>query len=195
MANTFYNGYRSVLRGRNAKNFINPYTGKVGVYSNWAIHDTQPKLLAGMPEVPYQLGDRSQAGPLELMFVGTFGRYPMRNAGGGIRLPYHRTHPYEYKGLNGARAFRNGYGHPDRVTSYSQWTNWFYSGVPAAREMYNPGHPRRFNTTYGGASDPHIYKGLDKAIPANFGHAARPTSEYGSQNPNIWKGTPSSRAL
>lgn len=200
---TFYSGYRSVLRGRDVDNFVHTYKGVAGTYSYYPLMDTAPKMFAGAPETQRVLGDNRHAGILEYMFAGKHILSPMRNAGGGNRLPYARFSPLEYKGLNSAKVFKNGFGHVarDDIFTYSNYSNYVYDGLPNREALKNPGHARRFTGAYGysGAFDPYVNQGIGKSarVMANPGSALPVgyNNPYGKNKVNEWLGTPSMKAL
>jgi hypothetical protein len=194
---TYYVGPRPIVFGDNTKDWVNTYTGKVGVYSNWSLMSSHVTPLEYMPDNQYTLGTRKHARILEYIYAGKPHIAPMDNAGGGTRLSYHRTHPFEYKGT--VPAFPSGYGHAVRTLYYSVYNNYVFDGVTSADVMLNSGHARRFNTTYGGAFDPYIFKGAPSSLAmTNVGQAlpaTAMTSNYGHNKINEWRGTPSSKAL
>ncbi len=197
---TFYTGYRSVLRGRDADNFVHTAKGEVGVYSNWSLMDTGSKVLTGMPNTEHVLGTYKHATFLEYLFAGGQHVAPMSNAGGGARVEGARFNPLTYRGLPGAAA-TYGLGHAeDRVNSYSAYSNYKYDGLVAAEPLVSSGHARRYSTTYGGASKPNEFQGTTLSAPlasSTLGHAieAGYDTEYGRNKSLEWRGTPSSRVL
>ena len=195
---TFYVGYRPVLRGRDADNFRHTTKDRVGVYSNYELMDVGPKLLTGAPDNEYVLGTYKHARILEYIFAGKPHIAPMSNAGGGVRIDYYRYRPLEYKGLPGGSVFQSGYGHGVRgdIFTFSNYSNYVYDGLPALQALINSGHARRFNTSYGGAFDPFVHKGLTTAM-ANVGQALPDgyDNDYGKNKVNEWRGVPSARAL
>lgn len=197
---TFYVGARPVLRGRDADNFINFWKNKVGVYSNWSLQDTAPKLLAGFPDNEYVLGTPKHAGILEYLFSGKQHVAPMDGAGGGTRLDYGRLHMMEYKGA--VPAFPSGYGHAyNRGLYYEGYSNSVYPGLSSTVGLPSAttGHAHRVNVSYGGAFDPYTFNGTPSSLAMpNVGQAAPATateSIYGHNRVNEWRGTPSSKAL
>jgi hypothetical protein len=196
---TFYQGYRSVLRGRDADNFVHTYKGTVGVYSNYSLMDTAPKMLAGFPDNEHVLGGLKHARILEYIFAGKQHIAPLNRPGNGARLTDARYNPLLTRGLAGARVFKSGYGHVDRDMPYSNYSNFIYDGLPSREVLKTPGHVRRFTSIYGyaGAFDPFVNKGTGRKPMLNPG-TALPTGydyAYGKNKINEWRGTPSNRAL
>jgi hypothetical protein len=185
---TYYVGHREILRGRNTKDFVHPYKG-VGTYSNYQLHDTGSKVFTGAPDTNYTLGDRRHAGILEYIYAGKHHTAPMKGAGDGTRLSYHRTHPHENKAAGGQKVFSGTWGHADRVTSYSAYSNFVHDGVNV-EPLKNAGHARRFNTTYGGASDPHRHQGVRTAMSGTVGQALPSgyDNDYGKNKVNEFQG-------
>jgi hypothetical protein len=195
---TFYTGYRSVLRGRDADNFIHTYKGEVGVYSNWSLMDTGSKVLAGMPNTEYVLGTYKHARLLEYLFAGGHHIAPINNVGGGTRIEGARFSPLTYRGLPGAAA-TYGLGHAeDRVNSYSAYSNYKYDGLISAEPLKSDsvGHAVRYSVSYGGASKPNQFQGIEEVL-GNVGHAIEDgyDVEYGRNKSLEWRGVPSARAL
>jgi hypothetical protein len=198
---TAYIGVRPILKGRNAKDNINTGTGAVEVYSNWSLMNSS-HVLDGFPDRNVALGTQTRLSAptmLEYMFSGKAWTYPMAGAGGGTRLSYHRTKPLEYKGLAGSAIFQSGYGHIDRVTSYSLDPPFEFSGLASAEALKAPGHAVRYTAAYGGASNPLVWKGVAsaKAMPGTVGKTL-PVSydyDYGFNRVNEWRGVPSAKAL
>lgn len=196
---TFYQGYRNILKGRSATENIHHWTGRVEVYSNYSLmNPSQP--LDGMPNNHRALGASRLSSPtlLELLFSGAISHiYPMANAGGGVRVAGFRTAPNEYKGLDGAKAFKSGFGHAPRETGYSLYSNDLYDGVDSSKQLANSGHAIRYNVAWGGASKPHIHQGVTTAISSTFGQALPDgyDNDYGKNKINEWRGVPSARAL
>jgi len=197
---TFYVGYRPVLRGRNANNFVHSTKNKVGVYSNYSLMDNAPKLLAGFPDNAYVMGTYKQALLLEYIAAGKPHIAPMKDPGSGTRLSYGRFRPYENKGLEGAKAFPAGYGHAIRgdIFTYSNYSNYIYDGLAAVEALKSPGHAIRYGLSYGGPFKPYINQGITPQALAGGGQAVPATaiaSNYGHNRVNEWRGLPSSKAL
>lgn len=195
---TTYVGYRPVLAQRNANNFIGP-KGKVGVYSNYELRNTGPKVFTGAPDRQYVVGTNKDIGILEYIFTGRQHVAPMADAGNGPSTAYMRGDPYVLRATDGAKVFPAGYGHIDRVTSYSLYSNYQYNGLTQLQPLKDAGHVRRTNAglSYGGAFDPLVNRGVSVGPMANAGQLppADATSPYGRNKVNEWRGLPSSRAL
>lgn len=195
---TTYIGYRPVLTQRDSNNFIGP-KGVVGVYSNYELRDTGPKVFTGFPDNNHVLGGLEHARILEYIFAGGHHIAPMRGAGDGPRQEGARFRPWEKRATQGAQVFPTGYGHADRITSYSFYSNFYPDGLDSAEPMADVGHVRRVNAglSYGGAFEPGINNGVSVTPMAAPGQAAPVdhTSPYGKNKINVWRGVPSSRAL
>lgn len=197
---TFYQGYRPVLRGRNVKNFVHSVKNKVGVYSYYPLMDNASKLLAGFPDNTYTIGTYKHALILEYIAAGKPHVAPMKDPGSGARLSYARFRPFEFKGLEGAKAFGSGYGHAVRAGAftYSEYNNFIYDGLIAIEALKSPGHAIRYNQTFGGAFKPYINQGVTPQALASAGQAIPATaitSNYGHNRVNEWRGLLSSKAL
>lgn len=196
---TFYVGYRQVLRGRNANNFVHSTKNKVGVYSNYSLMDNSPKLLSGFPDNAYTRGTYKQALLLEYIAAGLPHIAPMSGAGGGARVDGARFRPLENKGLAGAKAFPSGYGHAVRgdIYSFSNYSNFIFDGLAAVEALASPGHAIRYGLSYGGPFKPYQNQGITPQALAGGGQAvpAVATGSYGHNRVNEWRGLPSSRAL
>lgn len=203
---TFYRGYRPVLKGRSAADEINPYTGKVAVYSNWSIFNPS-HVLDGAPDEDHVPGTGYHPHDVSLsrQFLGLDPKSPMDGAGGGARLSYGRFHPLEFKGLPGAAVFGPGYGHTERhnAFTYSLYSNFIFDGVPSADAFANTGHVIRYIGAPGapnsfGYFNPYVYKGTTPPALANAGRvepAPDTPGVYGHQHVEEWFGVPSARAL
>lgn len=155
----FYTGYRPILRGQSDSDWVNTFTGKVGVYSNWQLM-SRHQALEGMPNINHVPGTGYSPHDLFLSrkFRGLDTQEPMDNPGLGPRVKYGplatdggRYHPWEFKGIASARVFQASSGHVAfRNVPYAFFVNWFYHGVPADQAMLNPGH--RFRGAAPGAS-------------------------------------------
>jgi hypothetical protein len=203
---TYYIGTRPVLFGDNTKDWINTYTGKVGVYSNWSLMSTHPMALKLMPDKNYVLGSLKSSGLgrpliLEYIYSGKPHIAPLARKGGagsGPRVTGARFKPLEYKGIAGMAAFPAGYGHaPNRNLYYSEYNNYLFDGVPAADAFLNTGHAIRYNRTYGGAFKPYVWQGTGVAAVANPGSPVPVgyNNPYGKNHVQEWRGVPSARAL
>lgn len=196
----FYTGKRPVTKGRNLNDSIHPIKGE-GVYSNWDLFNPS-QVLDGAPNVNTVLGADRLSMPtlLEMIFSGAHHIAPVKNVGGGERLEYGRFRPLEYKGLTGAKAFPAGYGRtPEFASDYANYSNFIFDGIAAADVMDDPGHAIRYETTYGGASNPWLHQGAaaDKALDddGQVVSADPDDNDYGHKKINQWFGVPSAKAL
>lgn len=185
----FYTGYRNILRGRDADNFVHTYKNTVGVYSNWSLMDTGAKVLAGMPNTEYSLGDKSQASILEYIYSGGQHIAPAGNAGAGPRVTGARFEPFTYRGLAGAAVFAAAGHAANRGVSYEFYNIFAFDGVPSADPLSGVGHAVRYSTSYGGASKPNENQGITPQALASSGHTSA------AEKPLEWKGVPASRVL
>jgi len=166
----FYTGYRPIFQGQSDSDWVNTYTGKVGVYSNWSLM-SRKHLLDGAPKVNHVPGTGYSPHDVFLSrrFLGLDTKEPMDGAGLGPRFyegsgrdtsygpgldssygkrddPVFfgylgRFAPWQYKGLAVAKATPAGYGHVAfRNLYYAYFVNWFFHGLPADEVMKNPGH-------------------------------------------------------
>ena len=165
---TFYTGYRPVLQGDDVNDWVNTYTHKLGVYSNWQLMSSvQP--LQGAPDnyrvpgggafVPgarvYGEGDVY----MSRVFLGL--ETPWKNSLKGAQNPvqndfYGRYIPDLYRGLLSTKVFSAGYGHTsyNEVTgtgggpnaAYALWSNYFWVGVGnnKALDTATLGHIERY---------------------------------------------------
>lgn len=194
---TYYVGTRPVLFGDNTRDWINSYTGKVGVYSNWSLMSTHPMALELMPDKQYVLGTYKQARILEYIYAGKPHVAPLANPS-GVRVAGMRYKPLEYKGLAGAAAFPSTFGHAaNRNLYYSEYNNYLFDGVPSADAFLNTGHAIRYNRTYGGAFKPYVWQGTGNAAISNPGSPVPVgyNNAYGKNHVQEWRGVPSARAL
>lgn len=193
-----YVGYRPILAGRNSNNFIGP-RGNVGKYSNYSLRDTGTKVFTGFPNTNYAVGSNDrQVRILEYIYSGRQHVAPMAGAGlGPDLLTGARYKPLENKAAGGALVFQPAYGHLDRVTNYSAYSNYQYDGLDSAEPMKGPGHVLRYTTTYGGPFKPYENKGASVQAMYNPGQTipAVYTNAYGKNRVNEWRGLPSSKAL
>jgi hypothetical protein len=195
---TFYQGYRNIIKGRDSDNSIHEWKGTAGVYSNWSLMNSDHPL-DGVPNNHRALGASRLSEPtfLELLFSGAHHIAPINNVGGGTRLDGFRWGPHEYKGMAGTKAFRSGFGHADRSTSYSLYSNHIFDGIEVAKQLSDSGHAIRYTAAWGGASKPHIHQGVTTAMASDYGQAipAGHDNAYGRNRVNEWRGVPSARAL
>lgn len=198
----FYTGYRFVLRGQKESNWVNTYTGKVGVYSNWSLMSNQ-HLLDGAPNTHHVPGTGRHPGDVFMSrrFLGLDTKSPMDGSGLGPRLYYGplprypeisispddelnfqdgaRYRPWEYKGL--VRVFDETDSmdpvddsiHMDQRKIFSKW------GHTAFRTLYYSHFVNWF------------FHGLDAdQAMKNPGHAVRSPQIGLSQDINSTQGKP-----
>ncbi|HJS83570.1 MAG TPA: hypothetical protein VJ742_12125 [Nitrososphaera sp.] len=203
---TFYRGPRPVLQGRNSNDAVHTWKNKVGNYSNWSVFNTS-NVLDGAPDENHVPGEGRHPHGVQMSrrYRGLDTDSPMNDAGSGTRLSYHRTHPWEYKGLDSTRAMADP-GHEQRtgVYTYSRWsTTNQYHGVPSANPLLNSGHLKRGVDAEGtansyGSFDPHIHKGIIPP-PLSDTSGTRPEAGtagvYGHEHTTEWFGVPSAKAL
>lgn len=200
----FYLGPRPVTKGRNDNLNINPYTGKVNVYSNWSIFNPS-HVLDGAPNTNVAPGSGLYPHALQMSrrFRGLDTKAPMDNSAAGPRVPGYRFRPLENKAVGGARVFQPTFGHIPRITDYSEWDayndTFRFRELPTAtlghvrRTIGAPGTANSFGTygiyTYHGAS----------IKPINNPGVAIPTtsssSQFGHNRVNQWFGVTSAKAL
>lgn len=202
---TFYVGSRPVLRGRSTANMRHTTKNKLGTYSYWA-NFSSDQVLTGFPDTAVTPGAGARPGNrfLSQVFNGTtLYVHPLANPtedGYGYRFK-----PLQYKGLAGAGVFTSGYGHVDRVTSTSRYSNWVFDGLPSAEAIPNAtlGHGARTDKTGApssfGTFIPDEFKGLSVAavFTAGYGQAipADADSDYGRNKVKEYRGVPSAKAL
>lgn len=193
---TFYVGPRPVLRGRSTTEMINPYKGTAGTYSFYPLF--AKGVLDGGPDNNHIPGTGYHPGNVLLsqIFNGTHlyihplsGAFPNGTATyGGTRFK-----PFQYKGLSSA--FSSGYGHADRTTDYSLYSNFIFDGVTAANAFGSGyGHAKRV-TSYSLYNN-FEFDGVDSTnvFPAGYGQS-NTSSEYGRNKVQEHKGVPSAKAL
>jgi hypothetical protein len=110
-----------------------------------------------------------------------------------------RYRPNEYKGTAGQGVFSGSWGHADRTTSYSAYSNYIFDGLDSAKVLTGVGHAPRSSggaATFG-AFGPHVHKGLDLAMESGYGQAvpAGYANDYGRNRVNEHRGVTSSKAL
>lgn len=203
----FYQGARPVLKGRNASDNVNPYTGQVAVYSNYSIYNTS-HVLDGAPNNDHVIGTGRHPHDLKMsrLFRGLENNeQPLKDPGAGAALSwyYKLSTAITRQGEGTQDVFASGYGHADRVTSYSLWEPWTYRGVTDAPLDGTYGHARRGVDAAGTANSFGTlglfdYHGVTPEPLEDAGDALadKPTgNEYGFQKVNEWKGVPSARVL
>lgn len=206
MATTaYYVGPRPVLRGRNWKNSVNPYTGKTATYSNWSLFNTE-HVLDGAPIANVTPGTGKFPGDYFMSYIRRGGQHvaplsAINGLGTAPRQPLGHYGPNLYRGLTGAKAMPTGYGHTPRVTAYSEWSNYVYGGLSADSALPTGyGHARRAVSTSAtfGSFQPKAWKGVAPSIAmpvVGSTTTAAYTNAYGKNRTKEWRGTPSSKAL
>lgn len=195
---TFYQGYRNILKGRNG-NVTHIWKGTVNVYSNWDLMNPDHPL-DGAPNTNTVLGDDSRLSRprlLEYIFAGKHHIAPVNNVGGGERLDGARYRPLEYKGLEGTKVFKSAYGHTQLYFSDYRYSNYIFDGVTSADLMSDVGHTVRYDTDWGGAFNPWVFKGVGDGILEDAGSVLPQgyDNEYGKNKVLEWRGVPSAQAL
>jgi hypothetical protein len=205
---TFYVGRRPVLKGRTTAEMTNPYTsmtGKAkgnGTYSYYPLYSTS-HVLDGAPDNHHVPGTGYHPGSVLLsqLFNGsTLYVHPLSGTFPDGKATYDgaRYRPLEFKGLTANAAFPSGYGHADRVTSYSLYSNYFFDGVASSEIFINVGHGPR---TIGMAASFELFRpdevhGVPSAAIFTSGYGqANVTSDYGREKVQEWYGVPSAKAL
>lgn len=201
----FYTGKRPVLKGRNANENVNPYTGKVGVYSNWSIFNPS-NVLDGAPNVNHVPGEGRFPHALQMTrrYLGIDTQAPLDTPGLGPELEWHNkvVTQYSLKGQDGQDVFPDEFGHLDRKTSYSLREVFKFNGI-TPEPLKDPGHTYRVFGDPGianwfGPRQPWMNKGVTEQPLEDAGLSLddKPKGlEYGFPKQNEWKGVPSSKAL
>lgn len=204
MATTiYYTGPRPVLRGRNAKNNINPYTGKVENYSNWSIFNTE-HVFDGYPETNHIPGSGLYPHGLKLsrLFTGKENNeQPLKNSGIGPRQLDGRYGPLLNRAAGNAKVFKSAYGHlPDTPVFPSGQLYWYSNYVfhGLRQLLLNPGHIERKIGATGTANtfgefipdnpDPSRKNPLTKSGYGQTVPATHDTDPYGHNKVNEWFG-------
>lgn len=208
---TFYVGPRPVLKGRSTAQMVNPYTsmtGKAkgtGTYSYYPLYSTS-HVLDGAPDNHFNPGTGQFPGNrfLSQLFNGTTlyvhplsGTFP----DGSATYDGARFRPKEFKGLSGAAAFPSGFGHAERTTDYSLYSNYIFDGVAAA-EVFAAGFGHASRTEAQGAPASFgVFRPTEehgvasaKVFTAGYGQA-NVTGDYGREKVQEWYGVPSAKAL
>ncbi len=198
----FYLGPRPVLRGRSSTGNVHPWKGTEEVYSNYSIYNSS-QILDGAPNNDHTPGTGRHPHDLKMsrIFRGLENReQPLDAPGGGARIEGMRYRPLENKAAGNNKVFKSGFGHVDRVTSYSLVPPYSHSYKfqpldvvgHAARDIDADGTANSF-----GRFGPHVNKGvtdepLDRdgqTVPEGY------DNEYGRNRVLEWQGIPSARAL
>jgi hypothetical protein len=192
---TFYVGPRPVLKGRNSANMVNPYKGTAGTYSFYPLFSTD-HVLDGAPDNNHVPGTGYHPGNVLLsqIFNGTtLYVHPLSGSfqdGIGERFA-----PFTNRSVAGATVFPSGYGHADRETDYSLYSNFIFDGVTSAEAMPSGyGHAER--TTDYSLYNNYIFDGVTSTQVFTSGYGqANESSEYGRNKVQEFKGVPSAKAL
>lgn len=117
-----------ILPQQDASEWVHPRKG-AGTYSNYAIWTTT-HLFDGAPHEDHEPGDGRH--PHGLMMSRWYrglqpAGEPTKDPGKGTRLEGFRFRPLTYKGIEGI--ISGSYGHHDRVTSTSRYSNWVFDGL------------------------------------------------------------------
>lgn len=198
----FYTGYRYVQRGQSDSDWVNTYTGKVGVYSNWSLM-TKKHLLDGAPNLNHTPGTGYSPGDVFMSrrFRGLDTQSPMSGAGLGPRLYYGplprypevsispddelnfkdggRYRPWEFKGIDPVFGETDSMDpvdnsiHMDQQKIFQKW------GHVAFRDLY---YSHFVNWFFHGLT-------TDQAIK-NPGHAIRSIQVGSSQDINSTQSVP-----
>lgn len=208
---TFYQGYRNIIKGRNSNDSVHPYKG-VGTYSNWDVFNTS-NALDGAPNRDHTPGTGRHPHGLKLsrLFRGLENNeQPLKDAGSGARLEYHRWGPLENKAAGNNKAFKAGYGHAPGtpVAGQEQYglADWIHDGVTPKPLSGSFGHNVRGTDADGTASS------FGRHNPLNYGEkGVTPTplddpgvlastydmsdNSVGHKRVNEWKGVPAGKAL
>lgn len=198
----FYQGPRPVLRGRNAKNNINPYTGKVEKFSNWSIFNTE-HIWDGAPNTAVQPGAGLYPHGLNLsrVFRGLENKeQPLDGPGLGPRLDGARYNPLLSRSAGNNKVFKSAYGHaPDTPVSPSGQLYWYsnfkFHGLRqplaavghAARNIGAAGTANSFGRFLPENPDP---TRKDPLTGVTYGQAlpVDNTNKYGHNRVNEWHG-------
>lgn len=201
---TFYVGPRPVLKGRNTNDMVNVFKGTKGTYSFYPLF--AKGLLDGAPDNHYVPGTGRHPGSVLLsqLFNGTtLYVHPLSGAfpDGSATYDGARFKPLEYKGLAGAAAFPSTFGHADRTTDYSLYSNYIFDGVTSAN-VFPSGYGHASRTDAQGAPStfgvfrPDEYNGVTSSVVFTAGYGqANTTGDYGREKVQEWFGVPSAKAL
>lgn len=204
----FYTGPRPVNKGKISSDAVHTWKGTAGTYSNWDLFNPS-QVLDGAPNSDVRPGGGSFPHGLMLSryFEGLINGSAVRDMATPGHTDDQRFRPLENKAAGQALVFKTGYGHADRVTSYSLIDHYDDSN----RQTYldDPGHTERSwgnadATPVGPAAtfgrfDIYIYKGITThSMLASTRGTTQPDdahSEYGRNRINEWRGVTSSKAL
>lgn len=207
---TFYVGPRPVLKGRTTAGMVNPHTtmtGKAkstGTYSYYPLYSTS-HVLDGAPDNHHTPGSGNHPGNrfLSQLFNGTtLYIHPLSGtfADGSATYDGARFRPLEYKGITAGKAFPSDFGHAERTTDYSLYSNYIFDGVTSANAFANTGHAQRSDTAGAANSfgffQPTEFHGVTstKVFTNGYGQA-NTTGDYGREKVQEWYGVPSAQAL
>jgi hypothetical protein len=193
---TFYVGPRPVLKGRSSSGMVNPYKGTAGKYSFYPLF-ADSRVLDGAPDNNHVPGTGSHPGNVLLsqIFNGTsLYVHPLSGTfKNGAAYEGARFRPHTYRGALGV--FTSGYGHVDRSTNYSLYSNYVFDGVTSANVFASGyGHVER-ETSYSLYGND-MFDGVPSAEIFKSGYGQpNTTSEYGRNKVGEYKGVPSAKAL
>jgi len=193
---TFYVGPRPVLKGRSSSGMVNPYKGTAGKYSFYPLF-ADSHVLDGAPDNNYVPGTGRHPGNVLLsqVFNGTsLYVHPLSGTlKNGVGYDGARFKPHTYRGVLGV--FTSGYGHADRQTDYSLYSNYVFDGVTAA-DAFPSGYGHANRTTDYSLYDNYTPDGVPSSTIFTSGYGqANTSSEYGRNKVGEHKGVPSSKAL
>jgi hypothetical protein len=198
---TFYSGYRPILIGDNATDWVNTYTHKLGNYSNWqlmsSIHPLQGepdvnRVPGGGAYVPGQRVYGEGDVFLSRVFLGL--EVPWKNSLKGAQNPvqndfYGRYQPDLYRGLLTSKVFSAGYGHTsyNEVTglgggkdvAYALWSNYFWVGV---------GTNQAFPTSTLGHAERYPSDKINVGVLGPRNQPLGPAESFGAFEPYLYKG-------
>ena len=193
---TYYVGPRPVLKGRTSSGMVNPYKGTAGTYSFYPLF-ADSHVLDGAPDNHHVPGTGDHPGNVLLsqIFNGTtLYVHPLSGTfADGASYEGARFKPHTYKGVSGA--FTSGYGHADRETDYSLYSNYKFDGVTSA-EVFASGYGHADRVTDYSLYDNYTFDGVTSAVVFTSGYGQPNTSsEYGRNKVGEFKGVPSAVAL
>lgn len=193
---TFYVGPRPVLKGRSSSGMVNPYKGTAGTYSFYPLF-ADSHVLDGAPDNHHVPGTGSHPGNVLLsqIFNGTtLYVHPLSGTfGDGVGYDGARFKPHTYKGVLGV--FTSGYGHADRSTDYSLYSNYVFDGVTSAN-VFAAGYGHAQRETDYSLYNNDVFDGVPSATIFTSGYGQpNTTSEYGRNKVGEYKGVPSAAAL
>lgn len=201
----YYSGYRPIFKGDNEKRWINTYTGRVGVYSNWSMMSDVDPWDGKFANHTMGTGYSPHGVFLSRKYLGLVvdtPPMPSSSVGAGARLTGFRFTPTLNRSVPGGMAFVSSFGHAaKRGVPYQFFDNYTFHGVTSAQTIISAGHSARYPGTTGapatfGAFAPWVWKGAasTQAMPSTLGQAGT-ASVLGHNKVNEWKGVTSAKAL